>query len=107
MRHTSSIALVEVNNTEGSSYRRMFRVKTSRHQIVARRKRRIERRLRPRTWRAQLKPMYTARDISRSVRFGDERYSMRRPRDTALVKASPAEECKPCMNKSSPVAAGS
>jgi hypothetical protein len=38
-------------------------VKTSRHQNVARRKRRIERRLRPRTWRAQPKPMYTASNI--------------------------------------------
>ena len=38
-------------------------MKTSRHQNVARRKRRIERRLRPRTWKAQPKPMYTARNI--------------------------------------------
>jgi Transposase DDE domain group 1 len=38
-------------------------VKTSRHQTLARRKRRIERRLRPRTWTAQPKPMYTARNI--------------------------------------------
>jgi DDE family transposase len=38
-------------------------VKTSRHQHVARRKRRIERRLRPRTWTAQPTPMYTARNI--------------------------------------------
>jgi hypothetical protein len=38
-------------------------VKTSRHQNVARRKRRIERRLRPRTWKAQPKPMYTASNI--------------------------------------------
>jgi len=35
-------------------------VKTSRHQAVARRKRRIERRLRPRTWTAQPTPMYRA-----------------------------------------------
>jgi Transposase DDE domain group 1 len=33
-------------------------VKTSRHQNVTRRKRRIERRLRPRTWTAQATPMY-------------------------------------------------
>jgi len=38
-------------------------VKTSRHQNVARRKRRIERRLRPRTWPAQGTPMYRARNI--------------------------------------------
>jgi len=38
-------------------------VKTSRHQKVARRKRRIERRLRPRTWKAQATPMYRAGNI--------------------------------------------
>ncbi len=38
-------------------------MKTSRHQKVARRKRRIERRLRPRTWTAQARPMYTAGNI--------------------------------------------
>jgi hypothetical protein len=38
-------------------------VKTSRHQNVARRKARIERRLQPRTWTAQPKPMYAARNI--------------------------------------------
>lgn len=38
-------------------------MKTSRHQQVARRKRRIERRLRPRTWTAQATPMYRARNI--------------------------------------------
>jgi len=38
-------------------------VKTSRHQNVARRKRRIERRLHPRTWKAQATPMYRARHI--------------------------------------------
>jgi Transposase DDE domain group 1 len=38
-------------------------VKTSRHQKVARRKRRIERRLRPRTWSAQATPMYRARNL--------------------------------------------
>jgi hypothetical protein len=38
-------------------------VKTSRHQNVARRKRRIERRLRPTTWTAQATPMYRARNI--------------------------------------------
>ena len=38
-------------------------MKTSRHQPVARRKRRIERRLRPRTWTAQATPMYRARTI--------------------------------------------
>jgi len=38
-------------------------VKTSRHQNVARRKRRIERRLRPRTWTAQDRPMYRAANI--------------------------------------------
>jgi len=38
-------------------------VKTSRHQMVARRKRRIERRLRPRTWTAQATPMYRARNV--------------------------------------------
>jgi hypothetical protein len=38
-------------------------VKTSRHQHVARRKRRIERRLRPRTWAAQQTPMYRASGI--------------------------------------------
>ena len=36
---------------------------TSRHQKLARRKRRIERRLRPRTWKAQATPMYRARNI--------------------------------------------
>ena len=35
-------------------------MKTSRHQKLARRKRRIERRLRPRTWRAQPTPMFRA-----------------------------------------------
>lgn len=35
-------------------------MKRSRHQNVARRKRRIERRLRPRTWTAQARPMYRA-----------------------------------------------
>ena len=35
-------------------------MKTSRHQHVARRNRRIERRLRPRTWKAQLRPKYRA-----------------------------------------------
>ena len=38
-------------------------MKTSRHENVARRKRRIERRLRPRTWRAQPTPMYRARNM--------------------------------------------
>jgi hypothetical protein len=38
-------------------------VKTSRHQHVARRQRRIERRLRPRTWKAQPRPMYRASNI--------------------------------------------
>jgi hypothetical protein len=38
-------------------------VKTSRHQKVAQRKRRIERRLRPRTWCAQARPMYRASNI--------------------------------------------
>jgi hypothetical protein len=38
-------------------------VKPSRHQNVARRKRRIERRLRPRTWTAQSTPMYRASNI--------------------------------------------
>ena len=38
-------------------------MKTSRHQNVARRKRRIERRLRPRTWKAQATPMYRASNI--------------------------------------------
>jgi hypothetical protein len=38
-------------------------VKTNRHQKLARRKRRIERRLRPRTWTAQPNPMYTASTI--------------------------------------------
>jgi hypothetical protein len=38
-------------------------VKTSRHQNVARRKRRIARRLRPRTWKAQPRPMYTASNM--------------------------------------------
>lgn len=45
-------------NTPGAE--RTFRVTTSRHQNVARRKRRIERRLRPRTWAAQPTPMYRA-----------------------------------------------
>ncbi len=35
-------------------------MKTSRHQTLARRKRRIERRPRPRTWRAQPTPMFRA-----------------------------------------------
>ena len=38
-------------------------MKTSRHQNLARRKRRIEQRLRPRAWRAQLTPMYRASNI--------------------------------------------
>ena len=38
-------------------------MKTSRHQEIARRKRRIKRRLRPRTWKAQATPMYRARNI--------------------------------------------
>jgi len=38
-------------------------VKTSRHQNVARRKRRIARRLRPRTWTAQPRPMYRASNL--------------------------------------------
>ena len=38
-------------------------MKTSRHQNVARRKRRIERRLRPRTWTAQATPMYRATNV--------------------------------------------
>ena len=38
-------------------------MKTSRHQHVARRKRRIERRLRPRTWAAQRRPMYRASNM--------------------------------------------
>ncbi len=38
-------------------------MKTSRHQNVARRKRRIGRRLRPRTWGAQPTPMYRASNI--------------------------------------------
>lgn len=38
-------------------------MKTSRHQNVARRKRRIEQRLRPRTWRAQATPMYRAKNL--------------------------------------------
>jgi len=38
-------------------------VKTSRHQNVARRKARIERRLRPRTWAAQPRPMYRASNV--------------------------------------------
>ena len=38
-------------------------MKTSRHENVARRKRRIERRLRPRTWKAQPGPMYRASNI--------------------------------------------
>ncbi len=38
-------------------------MKTSRHQHLARRKRRIARRLRPRTWRAQPTPMYRASNI--------------------------------------------
>ena len=38
-------------------------MKTSRHQKLARRKRRIERRLRPRTWTAQPRPMYRASNI--------------------------------------------
>ncbi len=38
-------------------------MKTSRHENVARRKRRIERRLRPRTWTAQARPMYRATNL--------------------------------------------
>ena len=38
-------------------------MKKSRHQNVARRKRRIERRLRPRTWHAQSMPMYRASNV--------------------------------------------
>jgi hypothetical protein len=38
-------------------------VKTSRHQNVTRRKRRIERRLRPKAWTAQVTPMYQATNI--------------------------------------------
>ena len=36
---------------------------TSRHQNEARRKRRIRRRLRPRTWRAQPTPMFRASNV--------------------------------------------
>ena len=42
---------------------RTFRVKKSRHQEEVRRKRRIRRRLRPRTWQAQATPMYRAGQI--------------------------------------------
>ncbi|MGH2374636.1 MAG: transposase, partial [Bryobacteraceae bacterium] len=38
-------------------------MKTSRHQKIARRKRRIERRLQPRNWTAQAHPMYRASNI--------------------------------------------
>ena len=38
-------------------------MKTSRHQKLARRKQRIERRLRPRTWTAQATPMYRTSNI--------------------------------------------
>jgi hypothetical protein len=38
-------------------------VKTNRHQNVTRRKRRIARRLRPRTWKAQATPMYRATNV--------------------------------------------
>ncbi len=38
-------------------------MKTSRHQPVARRKRRIEQRLRPRTWTAQATPMYRTNNV--------------------------------------------
>ena len=38
-------------------------MKTSRHQKIARRKHRIERRLRPRTWTAQATPMYRASGV--------------------------------------------
>ena len=38
-------------------------MQTSRHKKLARRKRRIERRLRPRTWKAQETPMYRASHI--------------------------------------------
>jgi hypothetical protein len=38
-------------------------VHTNRHKNLARRKRRIERRLRPRTWTAQASPMYQATNI--------------------------------------------
>src|SRR5438552_10889556 len=48
---------------QNSETRRTFRVHTSRHKKLARRKRRIERRLRPRTWKAQATPMYRARNI--------------------------------------------
>src|SRR5229473_5050674 len=48
---------------QNSERRRTFRVHTSRHKNLARRKRRIKRRLRPRTWTAQATPMYRARNI--------------------------------------------
>src|SRR6266566_3782698 len=48
---------------QNSETRRTFRVHTSRHKKLARRKRRIARRLRPRTWKAQATPMYRARNI--------------------------------------------
>ncbi len=38
-------------------------MKTSRHQKVARRKRRIEERLEPRTWTAQARPMFRATGV--------------------------------------------
>src|SRR5512134_502199 len=43
--------------------RRALRVSTSRHQTLARRKRRIQHRLRPIAWTAQPQPMYTASNI--------------------------------------------
>src|SRR5438034_7974200 len=48
---------------QNSETRRTFRVHTSRHKKLARRKRQIDRRLRPRTWKAQPTPMYRARNI--------------------------------------------
>src|SRR5438034_5661702 len=48
---------------QNSETRRTFRVHTSRHKKLARRKRQIDRRLRPRTWKAQATPMYRARNI--------------------------------------------
>jgi hypothetical protein len=69
-------------------------VKTSRHQKVARRKRRIERRLRPRTWTAQARPMYRATNIQyehsdrvRGVASGGIGAMHRLAQTTGLVEA--------------------
>src|SRR5438552_1064295 len=50
-------------NQSALTHGRTFRVKTSRHQNEGRRKRRIAKRLQPRTWLAQATPMFRATGV--------------------------------------------